>query len=166
MGHLVDKYATNTRFLPRPDKPRLKLCKYICSRDRPRLFDQYGHQTTNVSIVNKYCFTKWYHPQTYQNFEQSRQKLGTFLVNEVLWKSKFSKNLINISWSSNQIFSTEFFLERYNQFQTLKMTLKLRILRSLTTLFIILVSLTISIYLVKKCLFLDAQLDQNFLDGL
>ena len=53
-------------------------------RDRPRFFDQVGHQTTNSSIGNKYFFTKLCHPQTYQNYEQSRQKLGTFLVNKVL----------------------------------------------------------------------------------
>ena len=27
-------------------------------RDSPRFFDQVGHQTTNVSIGNKYFFTK------------------------------------------------------------------------------------------------------------
>ena len=27
-------------------------------RDRPRFFDQVGHQTTNASIGNKYFFTK------------------------------------------------------------------------------------------------------------
>ena len=49
-----------------------------------RFFDQIGHQTTNTSIGNKYFFTKKCHPQTYQNYEQSRQKLGTFLENKVL----------------------------------------------------------------------------------
>ena len=28
------------------------------TRDRPRFFDQVGHQTPNVSIGNKYFFTK------------------------------------------------------------------------------------------------------------
>ena len=32
--------------------------KYIGTRDRPRFFDQVGHQTTNASIGNKYFFTK------------------------------------------------------------------------------------------------------------
>jgi len=41
-------------------------------------------------------------------------------VNKVLSKSKFSKNFINISWSSNQIFFTYFFLERFDQIRTLK----------------------------------------------
>ena len=50
----------------------------------PRFFDQVGHQTTNESIGNKYFFTKQCHRQTYQNYEQSQQKLGTFLVNKVL----------------------------------------------------------------------------------
>ena len=53
-------------------------------RDRPRFFDQVGHQTTNASNGNKYFFTKQCHRQTYRNYEQSRQKLDTFLVNRVL----------------------------------------------------------------------------------
>ena len=57
---------------------------WLRSRVRPRFFDQVGHQTTNASIGNKYFFTKYCHCQTYQNYEQSRQKLGTFLVNKVL----------------------------------------------------------------------------------
>ena len=30
----------------------------LFSRDRPRFFDQVGHQTTNASIENKHFFTK------------------------------------------------------------------------------------------------------------
>ena len=41
----------------------------VLTRDRPRFFDQVGHQTTYASI---------------ENYEQSRQKLGTFIVNKVL----------------------------------------------------------------------------------
>ena len=41
---------------------------------------------------------------------RAKKKLGTFLVNKVLKKSKFSKNFIFISWSPNQIFFTEVFL--------------------------------------------------------
>ena len=78
-------------------------------RVRPRFFDQVGHQTTNASIGNKYLSTKLCHHQTYQHYEQSQQKLGTFLENKVLKKSKFSKKFINISWSPNQIFFTEIF---------------------------------------------------------
>ena len=44
-------------------------------RDRPRFFDQAGHQTTNVFTGNKYFFTKSCHRQTYQNHEQPPQKL-------------------------------------------------------------------------------------------
>ena len=57
---------------------------YIHIRYRPRLFDQVGHQTTNASMGNKHLFTKQCHCQTYQNYEQSRQKLGTFLENKIL----------------------------------------------------------------------------------
>ena len=54
-------------------------------RVRPRFFDQVGHQTTNASIGNKYFFSILCHRQTYQNYELSRQKLGTFLENKVLY---------------------------------------------------------------------------------
>ena len=37
---------------------RMKISRGIMSRDRPRFFDQVGHQTTNASIGNKYFFTK------------------------------------------------------------------------------------------------------------
>ena len=67
--------------------------------------------------MGMHFFTKSCHRLTYQNYEQSRQKLGTFLENKVLKKSKFSKNFIKISWSSNQIFFTEnFFWKRFDQF--------------------------------------------------
>ena len=60
-------------------------------RVRPRFFDQVGHETMYASSGNKQFFTKSCHLQTYQNYEQSRQKLGTFLVSEVLKKSFFFK---------------------------------------------------------------------------
>ena len=56
----------------------------VSIRVRPRFFNQVGHQTTNASIGNKCFSTKKCQCQTYQNYEQSRQKLGTFLVNKVL----------------------------------------------------------------------------------
>ena len=46
-----------------------------------------------ASSGNKHFSTKSCHHQTYQNYEKSRQKLGTFLENKVFWKSKFSKTL-------------------------------------------------------------------------
>jgi hypothetical protein len=76
--------------------------------------------------------------------------LGTFLVDKVLRKLKFSKNLINISWCYNQIFLTEnIFWKDSTNFRHRKMTLKLRILKSLTRLFIIFVSLTRSSFREK-----------------
>ena len=57
---------------------------YLCIRYRPRFFDQVGHQTTYASIGNRHFFTLSCHRQTNQNYEQSRQKLGTFLENKVL----------------------------------------------------------------------------------
>ena len=39
---------------------------------------------TVAFMGNNHFFTKQCHRQTYQNYEQRRQKLGTFLVNKVL----------------------------------------------------------------------------------
>ena len=38
---------------------------------------------TYASSVNEHFCTKSRHPQTYQNYEQSQQKLGTILENKV-----------------------------------------------------------------------------------
>ena len=55
------------------------------ARDRPRFFDQVGHETMYASSGrNKHFFTKSCHGQTYQNYEQILQKLGIFLENKVL----------------------------------------------------------------------------------
>ena len=53
-------------------------------RDRPRFFYQVGHQTMYAFMGNEHFFTIQCHRQTYQNYEQSRQKLDTFLENKVL----------------------------------------------------------------------------------
>ena len=52
-----------------------------------------------ASSGNMHFFTKSCHCQTYQNYEQSRQKSGTILENKVFYKSKFSKTFFNKSWS-------------------------------------------------------------------
>ena len=48
-----------------------------------RFFDHVGHETMYASSGNKHIFTNSCHRQTYQNYEQSRQKLGTILENKV-----------------------------------------------------------------------------------
>ena len=53
------------------------------TRVRPRLFDQVGHETMYASSGNKHFFTKSCYRQAYQNYEESRQKLGTILENKV-----------------------------------------------------------------------------------
>ena len=53
------------------------------SRVRPRFFDQVRHETMYASSGNEHFFTKSCHGQTYQNYEQSQQKLGTILENKV-----------------------------------------------------------------------------------
>ena len=47
------------------------------------------------------------HHQTYQNYEQTQQKLRTMLENKVLQKSKFSNKFISKSWTLSLIFFTE-----------------------------------------------------------
>ena len=49
--------------------------KCILSRNRPRFFEQVGHETMFVSSRNKHFFTKLCHRQTYQNYEQPPQRL-------------------------------------------------------------------------------------------
>ena len=46
-------------------------------RLRTRFFDQVGIETMNASSGNKHFNTESCHCQTYQNYEQSRQKLST-----------------------------------------------------------------------------------------
>ena len=48
-----------------------------------RFFDPVGHETMYASSENKHFLTKKCHRQTYQNYEQRAQKLGTFLANKV-----------------------------------------------------------------------------------
>ena len=55
----------------------------ISNRVLPRFSDPAGHETMYAPGGNKHFFTKSCHHQTYQNYEQSRQELGTFLVNKV-----------------------------------------------------------------------------------
>ena len=63
-------------------KPRLHAL--LLTRVRPRFFDQVGHEIMYASSGNKqHFFSKSCHRQTYQNYEQSRQKLGTILENKV-----------------------------------------------------------------------------------
>jgi hypothetical protein len=85
------------------------------SRNCQRFFVQVGHETTGACIGKKHFFTEQCHRQTNPNYEQSRQKLGTFLENKLL-----STIFIDISWSLNQIVFIESFLERLDQFLMLK----------------------------------------------
>ena len=46
--------------------------RHLCMslRDRPRFFDQVGHETMYAFSGNKQFFTKSCYRQTYQNYEQ------------------------------------------------------------------------------------------------
>ena len=65
--------------------PAAASATYVSLRYCHRFFDQVGHQTMYACIGKKHFFTISCHRQTYQNYEQSRQKLGTFLENKVLY---------------------------------------------------------------------------------
>ena len=67
------------------------------------------------SIGNGHFFTISCHRQTYQNYEQNQQKLGTFLEHKVLQKLKFSKNFIFKSWFKKIPF---WFLMMKNDFES------------------------------------------------
>ena len=53
-------------------------------RYRQRFFFQVGNETIYASLKKKHFFKQRVHRQTYQNYEQSRQKIGQFLENEIL----------------------------------------------------------------------------------
>ena len=55
----------------------------MLTRVRPRFFDQVGHETMYAYSENKHFFSKSCHRHTYQNYEQSGQKIGTILGNNV-----------------------------------------------------------------------------------
>ena len=46
---------------------------WIDTRIRPRFFDQVGHETMSAFSRNKHFFTKSFHHQAYQNYEQPPQ---------------------------------------------------------------------------------------------
>ena len=48
----------------------VKVVRSLLSRDRPRFFDEVGHKIMYASSGNKHFFTKSWHRQTYQNYEQ------------------------------------------------------------------------------------------------
>ena len=64
----------------------LQLLYFYCywlSTVRDFLIELYMKPNMHLSRRNKHFFTKYCHHQTYQNYEQSRQKLGTFLENKL-----------------------------------------------------------------------------------
>ena len=95
--------------------------------------------------------------------------MGRFLENKVLEKSKFSKNFINTN-----ILHRNFFLKDSTNFRHRKLTLKLKILRSLKSLLIIFVSLMMSLSSEKKILIsnrcnsglMPKSINQKILEGL
>ena len=98
------------------------------SRYRPRICDQGGHQNTYESIWNRHVFTKSCHIQTYQNYEQSRQKLGIFFRKQSTLKIKVFKKisfwkLISMSNKENK--------KDFVDFWCWKITLKVWILQAL-----------------------------------
>ena len=57
----------------------------ILNRYRPRFFIKLGIKPCTYEFMgDNHFFTKQCHRQTYQNYKQIRQKLGTFLENKVI----------------------------------------------------------------------------------
>ena len=69
----------------------------VQSRNRPRFFEQVGHETMFVSSGNKHFFTKSCHHQTYQNYEQPPQSilLKNVFENVDYLNTLFSKKVPN-----------------------------------------------------------------------
>ena len=90
----------------------------ILIRDRPRLFDQVRHQTTNASIENKPFFTKQWPRQAYQNYEQPCQRSQNsefqshFSVSKIGWIFPKKISVKNI-WLEDQLILMKFF-ENFN----------------------------------------------------
>ena len=81
--------------------------------DHPRFFDKVGHQTTYAYIGNKHFFTKSSHHQTYQNHEQSPQRLQTSYFQSHFSASKIN-GILQIFFVKNirpgyQVLKTKFF---------------------------------------------------------
>ena len=81
--------------------------------------------------------------QTYQNYEQSRQKLGTFLEIKVFWNQSFQK-------MSSIIVGLLVFKEMFHWFLTLDNDFEIRILGSWKRLLMILEGLTMTLYNSEK----------------
>ena len=71
----------------------IPICGEFNTRNSPRFFMRVGHETAGASIGKKHFFSLNRHRQTYQNNEQSRQKLGTFLEKWITLKIKDSENV-------------------------------------------------------------------------
>ena len=99
------------------------------------IFVQVGHQTTYAPIGNHHPFTLSCDHQAYQNYQQSRQKLGTFLENKVFWNQSFQK-------MSLIIVGLLVFNEMFHWFLTQNNDFEIRILGSCKRLLMILQGLT------------------------
>ena len=119
-------------------------------------------------MKTKHFFTKQCHRQTYQNYEQSRQKLGSFLEDKIFQKSKFSKTFILKVSLLVQYSSKNFFFEKIHPIFNTEKWLKIRILRCSRRLLITFVSLTMTLFREKmvistRCMWFHVQLDQKIL---
>ena len=73
----------------------LHLFLYLGNRDRPRFFDQVGHQTTSAFSENEHFFNKSSHRQTYQNYEQPPQSLQNLYLQTHFLASKINQIFLN-----------------------------------------------------------------------
>ena len=73
---------------------------------------QVGKKTIYASSGNKHFFTKSCHSQSYQNCEQSPQKLGTFLKNKAFKNQDFQKHFLIKAGLLVQYSSKKFFFRK------------------------------------------------------
>ena len=126
----------------------------MSSSDLPKLWTTFSNISKFVHSKSFFCVKNWLNLSKKTNFMKNIWLGDQLLVKKILQESKLSKSSINISWSPNQIFFTEKKIWKDStNFRHWKMTLKVRILQSLTRLFIILVSLRMSLFSEKMLIF-------------
>jgi len=77
---LVERRAKGVKNSHQKHYGLVRMCRLESVQD---FFYQVWHETVYASSGNNHFFTKSCHRQTYQNYEQSQQKLGTISENKV-----------------------------------------------------------------------------------
>ena len=128
----------------------MQIARCLNTRNRPRFFDQVGHQTTYAYIGNKHFFTKSCHRQTYQNYEQPSERLQN-----LYFQSHFSASKINgiflifFSVKNIRLGDRLLYLNFFENFDFLSTLVFSKCAQFLSALFIILVVLPMTLFSEK-----------------